>query len=378
MLLRNAPFGGSKKQAVLPLKKVGTIALVGPLADNKQNMPGTWSVAANFENAISLFKGLSEAVGDKVKILTARGSNLDYDSLFEERAGMFGKSLRRDNRTPATMIAEAVEIAKQSDVIIAAVGESSEMSGESSSRADIGIPKAQQDLLKALIATGKPIVLVLFTGRPLTLTWEQANIPAILNVWFAGSEAGYAIADVLFGNINPSGKLTTSFPQHVGQVPLYYAQKNTGRPLNVPWFSKFRSNYLDVSNDPLYPFGYGLSYTSFTYGDIQLSNKSLKADDTLYASVSVTNTGNYFGKEIVQLYIRDLVGSVSRPLKELKGFDKIGLNPGETRVVKFQITTEDLKFYDYDLKHTWESGDFEIMIGPNSVELKKGTVNWVK
>ena len=378
VLLRNAPLGGAKKQTVLPLKKTGTIALVGPLADNKQNMPGTWSVAANFENAISLYTGLKEAVGNKVKILTARGSNLDYDSLFEDRAGMFGKSLRRDPRPAEVMIAEAMEIAKQSDVIVAAVGESSEMSGESSSRADIGIPKAQQDLLKALVTTGKPIVLVLFTGRPLTLTWEHANIPAILNVWFAGSEAGYAIADVLFGDVNPSGKLTTSFPQHVGQVPLFYAQKNTGRPLNSPWFSKFRSNYLDVSNDPLYPFGFGLSYTSFTYGELQLSKKSLKAGDTLIASVAVTNAGDRYGKETVQLYIRDLVGSVTRPVKELKGFQKIALRAGETKVVTFLITTEDLKFYNYDLNYTWEPGDFEIMIGANSVDLKKGTVNWTK
>jgi beta-glucosidase len=291
---------------------------------------------------------------------------------------MFGKSLRRDSRTPEVIIAEALEIAKQSDVIVAAVGESSEMSGESSSRADIGIPKAQQDLLKALVTTGKPIVLVLFTGRPLTLTWEHANIPAILNVWFAGSEAGYAIADVLFGEVNPSGKLTTSFPQHVGQVPLFYAQKNTGRPLTGPWFSKFRSNYLDVSNEPLYPFGYGLSYTQFTYGDLQLTKKSLKAGDTLFASVAVTNTGDRYGKETVQLYIRDLVGSVTRPVKELKGFEKIALRAGETKVVNFPITTDDLKFYNYDLNYTWEPGDFEIMIGSSSVDLKKGTVNWAK
>jgi beta-glucosidase len=378
VLLRNVPIGEAKKQTVLPLKKTGTIALVGPLADNKQNMPGTWSVAANFENAISLYTGLKDAVGNKVKILTARGSNLDYDSLFEDRAGMFGKSLRRDSRAPEVMIAEALEIAKQSDVIVAALGESSEMSGESSSRADIGIPKAQQDLLKALVTTGKPIVLVLFTGRPLTLTWEHANIPAILNVWFAGSEAGYAIADVLFGDVNPSGKLTTSFPQHVGQVPLFYAQKNTGRPLTGPWFSKFRSNYLDVSNEPLYPFGYGLSYTHFTYGDLQLTKKSLKTGDTLFASVAVKNAGDRYGKEIVQLYIRDMVGSVTRPVKELKGFEKIALRAGETKIVTFPITTEDLKFYNYDLKYTWEPGDFEIMLGPNSSELKKGIVNWSK
>lgn len=378
VLLKNTPLRPEDKQAVLPLKKSGTIALVGPLADNKENMPGTWSVAANFDKAISLYTGLKELVGNRAKILYARGSNLDQDSLFEERAGMFGKSLRRDSRPAEVMINEALEVAKQADVIVAAVGESSEMSGESSSRADISIPKVQQDLLKALVKTGKPVVLVLFTGRPLTLPWENANIPAILNVWFAGSEAGYAIADVLFGDVNPSGKLTTSFPQHVGQVPLYYAQKNTGRPLTGPWFSKFRSNYLDVSNDPLYPFGFGLSYTQFTYGDIQLSKKSLKATDTLFVSVSVTNSGDRFGKETVQLYIRDLVGSVTRPVKELKGFEKISLRAGETKVVTFPVTTEDLKFYNYDLNRVWEAGEFEIMVGASSAELKKATVNWSK
>lgn len=378
VLLKNTPMRAEDTQPVLPLKKRGTIALMGPLANNNDNMPGTWSVAANFDKAVSLYTGLKEAVGSKAKILYARGSNLDQDSLFEERAGMFGKSLRRDPCSAEEMIQEAVEVAKQADVVVVAAGESSEMSGESSSRADISIPKVQQDLLKALAKTGKPIVLVLFTGRPLTLLWENANIPSILNVWFAGSEAGFAIADVLFGDANPSGKLTTSFPQHVGQVPLYYAQKNTGRPLTGTWFSKFRSNYLDVSNDPLFPFGFGLSYTKFTYGELQLSKSSLKASDTLFASIAVTNVGDRFGKETVQLYIRDLVGSVTRPVKELKGFEKVSLRAGETQVVTFPITTEDLKFYNYDLNRVWEAGEFEIMIGANAVDLKKATVNWSK
>lgn len=364
---------------VLPLKKSGTIALIGPLADNKENMPGTWSVAANFDKATSVLTGLKEVVGDKVKILTARGSNLDADSLFEERAGMFGKSLRRDSRPSHVILQEALDIANQSDVIVAALGESAEMSGESSSRSNIEIPKIQQDLLKALLKTGKPVVLVLFTGRPLALKWENDNVPAILNVWFGGSEAGYAIADVLFGNVNPSGKLSTTFPQNVGQVPIFYNQKNTGRPLEEgKWFSKFRSNYLDVSNDPVYPFGYGLSYTSFAYSDIKLSSASLKGKQTLTASVTVTNTGKYDGKEVVQLYIRDVVGSVTRPVKELKGFQKVELKAGETKTVSFSITPEDLKFYNYDLKYDWEAGDFEIMIGGNSRDVKKGKVNWIK
>jgi len=372
VLLRN-------QNNVLPLKKSGTIALIGPLADNKENMPGTWSVAADFSKATSLLAGMKELVGDKVKILHARGSNLDEDSLFEERAGMFGKSLRRDKRPAEVILQEALEIANQSDVIVAALGESSEMSGESSSRTNIEIPKLQQDLLKALVKTGKPVVLVLFTGRPLAIKWESENVPAILNVWFAGSEAGYAITDALFGDVNPSGKLTTTWPQNVGQVPLFYNYKNTGRPLGEgKWFEKFKTNYLDVSNDPVYPFGYGLSYTQFSYGELRLSKTSLKGNEAMKASVTVTNTGQFAGKEVVQLYIRDVVGSVTRPVKELKGFQKVELKPGESKVVTFTITPEHLKFYNYDLKYDWEPGEFQIMIGTNSKGVKTGSVNWVK
>ena len=371
VLLKNA-------NDILPLKKRGTIALVGPLADNKENMPGTWSVAANFSKATSVLTGLKDAVSDKAKILYAKGSNLDYDAAFEERAGMFGKNLGRDNRPASEIIAEAVSIANQSDVIVAALGESAEMSGECSSRSNIEIPEAQKDLLKALLKTGKPVVLVLFTGRPLALKWENDNVPAILNVWFGGSEAGYAIADVLFGDVNPSGKLSTTFPQNVGQVPIYYNHKNTGRPLEGQWFQKFRSNYLDVSNEPVYPFGYGLSYTKFTYSDVKLSSTQLKGNQTLTASVTVTNNGKTDGKETVQLYIRDVVGSITRPVKELKGFQKIEFKAGETKTVTFKITPEDLKFYNGDLKYDWEAGEFEIMIGGNSRDVKMASVNWNK
>ncbi len=370
---------------ILPLQKTGTIALVGPLADNKENMPGTWSVAANFSKATSVLTGLKEVAGDKVKILYAKGSNLDYDAAFEERAGMFGKDMKRDKRPAEEIIQEAVNIANQADVIVAAVGESAEMSGECSSRSDIQIPEAQKDLLKALLKTGKPVVVVLFTGRPLALKWENENIPAILNVWFGGSEAGYAIADVLFGAVNPSGKLSTTFPQNVGQVPLYYNHKNTGRPLeNGKWFSKFRSNYLDVSNEPVYPFGYGLSYTNFTYSEIKLSNTSLKGNQTLTAAVTVTNTGKYDGKETVQLYLRDMVGSITRPVKELKGFQQVDIKTGETKTISFNITTADLKFYaphsanNADIKYDWEAGEFQIMIGGNSRDVKMAKINWVK
>lgn len=363
---------------VLPLKKTGTLALIGPLADNKENMGGTWSVAANLGKATSLLTGLKEVVGDQVKIMYARGSNLDADAAFEERAGMFGKSLKRDNRPEEVILNEALEVAKQADVIVAALGESAEMTGESSSRTNLDIPAAQKKLLNALLKTGKPVVLVLFTGRPLTLTWEDQHVPAILNVWFGGSEAPYAIADVLFGDVNPSGKLSTTFPQNVGQIPLFYNHKNTGRPLTGPWFQKFQSNYLDVTNEPLYPFGYGLSYSNFQYGDVKLSAASLKGNQTLTATVTVTNNSNVEGKEVVQLYIRDLVGSVTRPVKELKGFQKISLKAGESREVSFAITPENLKFYNYDLKYDWEPGEFQIMIGTNSRDVKTAKVNWLK
>lgn len=361
----------------LPLRKGGTIALIGPLADSKENMPGTWSVAANLQNATSLLAGLKEAVGSQARILYAKGSNVEADKDLQDRGTMFGRTIARDERPAVDIIAEAVAIANQSDVVVAALGEASEMSGESSSRTNIEIPQVQKDLLAALLKTGKPVVLVLFTGRPLALSWEQANVPAILNVWFGGSEAGYAIADVLFGDVNPSGKLSTTFPQNVGQVPLFYNHKNTGRPLGEgKWFSKFRSNYLDVSNDPLYPFGFGLSYTQFSYSDVKLSTANPKGNQSVTASVTVTNTGKAEGKEVVQLYLRDLVGSVTRPVQELKGFQKIALKPGESKTISFTITPETLKFYNYDLKYVWEPGEFEIMIGGNSRDVKKAKLNW--
>ena len=246
------------------------------------------------------------------------------------------------------------------------------MSGESASRTDIGIPDVQRKLLEALLATGKPVALVLFAGRPMTLVWEQQHVPAILDVWFPGSEAGSSIADVLFGDVNPSGKLTTTFPRNVGQIPIYYNHKNTGRPLpEGQWFQKFRSNYLDVSNDPLYPFGYGLSYTSFSYSDITLSSASLRPGQKINASVTVTNTGTRTGKETVQLYIRDMVGSITRPVKELKGFQKIELKPGESKTVSFTISVEDLKFYNSALKYVAEPGDFKVFIGANSRDVKE-------
>ena len=366
VLLKNEP-AKTGQAPLLPLQKKGTVAVIGPLANTRSNMPGTWSVAARLNDYPSLYEGLKEMMAGKVNITYAKGSNLIGDAAYEERATMFGRSLNRDNRTDKELLEEALKVAADADIIVAALGESSEMSGESSSRTDLNIPDVQHTLLEALLKTGKPVVLTLFTGRPLPLTWEQENVPAILNVWFGGSEAAYAIGDVLFGDVNPSGKLTMTFPKNVGQIPLFYNHKNTGRPLQEgKWFEKFRSSYLDVDNEPLYPFGYGLSYTTFQYSDIALSASAMGQDGSITAAVTVTNTGKRDGAEVVQLYIRDLVGSITRPVKELKGFEKIFLKAGESKTVTFKITPELLRFYDYDLKQVAEPGDFDVMIGGDS------------
>lgn len=366
VLLKNA-------NNTLPLKKQGTIAVVGPLANTRSNMPGTWSVAVNLDTARTVVEGVQAVAGANVKVVYAKGSHLISDPVYEERATMFGRTLHRDKETRSDeeMLKEALDVAKNADVIVAALGESSEMSGESSSRTNLDIPDVQKTLLKELLKTGKPVILVLFTGRPLTLTWENENVPAILNVWFGGTEAAEAIGDVLFGDVNPSGKLVATFPKNVGQIPLFYNHKNTGRPLQEgKWFEKFRSNYLDVDNDPLYPFGYGLSYTTFEYSDVKLSSASIDSKGELTASVTVTNKGKADGAEVVQLYIRDLVGSVTRPVKELKGFEKVFIKAGESKTVSFRITPELLKFYNYNLDYVFEPGDFDVMIGGNSHDVK--------
>lgn len=382
VLLKNEPStdragsnpSGSTVQPVLPLKMQGNIAVIGPLADTRTNMPGTWSVAAILDKSPSLIEGLKEMTAGKATISYAKGSNLTSDAAYEERATLFGRSLHRDARTDAQLLQEALTVAQKADVIVAALGESSEMSGESSSRTSLDIPDVQRTLLKELLKTGKLVVLVLFTGRPLTLEWEQAHVPAILNVWFGGSEAAYAIGDVLFGAINPSGKLTMTFPKNVGQIPLYYAHKNTGRPLHEgKWFEKFRSNYLDVDNEPLYPFGYGLSYTTFNYGDITLDRTSIPMDGSLTAKVILTNTGNRDGAEVVQLYIRDKVAESTRPVKELKGFQKVFLKAGESREITFKITPDLLKYYNYELQYVAEPGAFDLMIGTDSQHVKTAT-----
>ncbi|RUS69023.1 hypothetical protein EGW08_023216, partial [Elysia chlorotica] len=333
---------------ILPLKKSGTIALIGPLANNAVNMSGTWSVTADQDKAITLLSGLKQVAGNNTKILYAKGSNLSYSVEFEKNATMFGKTLNRSKKSPEELRKEAVAIAKKSDVIIAALGESAEMSGESSSRSDISIPQAQKDLLKALLKTGKPVVLVLFTGRPLVLTEEATTVPAILNVWFPGSEAGLSIADVLFGDVNPSGKLTATFPRNVGQIPIYYNHKNTGRPLTVNncKFEKFHSNYLDVCNSPLYPFGYGLSYTTFKISKPKQSTSSIKGDEKITIKVKIKNTGKYDGADVLQLYVHQKVRSITPPVKELKKFEKVFLKKGETKTVTFTLDINDLKFYN--------------------------------
>ncbi|WP_082915352.1 beta-glucosidase BglX [Arachidicoccus ginsenosidimutans] len=372
VLLKNA-------HQLLPLKASENIAVIGPLADAANQMGGTWSVAANLDDYGSVYQAIKKYVGTKGNVLYAQGSNLVEDSVMQERVTMFGKSISRGGKSDAELLNEALNVANKSDIIVTALGESAEFSGESSSRSNIGIPHVQEHLLKALLKTGKPVVLLLFNGRPLTISWEAKNVPAILDVWFGGTEAGKAIAETLFGKSNPSGKLTMTFPQNVGQIPLYYNHLNTGRPLaDGHWFEKFRSNYLDVSNDAVYPFGYGLSYTAFKYGKMQLSDTILKGNQTLKASVSLTNTGKYDGREIVQLYIRDMVGSIARPVEELKGFQKIFLKAGETKTVTFNITVDNLKFYNSDLKYDWESGQFNIMIGSNAKDVQSQMIEWNK
>jgi beta-glucosidase len=362
----------------LPLKKSGTIALVGPLADNHSEMLGTWVIAGDPNKSVSVMEGIKNVVGNDVNVLYARGSNITDDSLLSVRAFPFGISQQIDKRSPQEMIDEAVETAKKADVVVAVVGESANMSGESSSRSDINIPESQRDLLKALAKTGKPLVIVLFNGRPLTLTWEDKHASAVLDAWAPGTEAGNAIADVLFGNYNPSGKITATFPRSVGQIPIYYNHKNTGRPYNGDRFAKFKSDYLDISNDPLYPFGYGLSYTTFNYSDVKLDKTNLKGNEVLKATVTVTNTGKYAGEETVQLYISDPIASISRSVKELKGFQKITLQPGESKEVIFNITTDALKFYNEKLVYDWEPGEFIVQIGTNSSDTHKAPVQWLK
>ena len=362
---------------LLPLKKSGTIALIGPLANNKSNMLGTWAVSGDASLSVPVLDGLRQNAGTGVTIFYAKGANITDDSLLAKRANVFGERVDFGPGTPEQLLNEAITIAAKADVIIAVVGEASEMSGEASSRSDISLPASQLRLLEALDATGKPVVVVMMSGRPLVLNRESEIADALLQVWFQGHEAGNAIADVLFGQYNPSGKLTMSFPRNVGQVPVYYNHKNTGRPQPKGDPQKFRSNYLDVSNDPLYPFGYGLSYTQFGYSEITLDKKEMNASQSITASITLTNTGNFDGEEVVQLYIVDPVASVTQPVKKLKGFQKVFLRKGEKKEVRFRITVEELKFYNSQLAWVAEPGDFKVQIGTSSSQVQEAAFRLV-
>lgn len=356
------------ERGLLPLTGKKRIGLIGPMGDARNNMCGMWSITCEPEEHVSLLDGLRAAVGSSAEVLFAKGSNIYYDEQMEKGAVGIRPLQRGDNKQ---LFAEAMKVAAQSDVIVAAMGECADMSGESSSRTDIRIPDAQRDLLQALVKTGKPVALVLFAGRPLDLTWEEQNVDAILNVWFAGSEAGDAVADVLLGKVAPSGKLTTTFPRSVGQLPLYYNQVNTGRPDSNPnEFNRYQSNYLDCPNDGLYPFGFGLSYTTFEYGEMVLNANSLSKGGALTVTVPVKNVGSCDGTEIVQLYIRDLYADIARPVKELKGFSRIFLKKGESRDVVFTLTEDDLKYYNAALEYKCDAGRFQVMVGPNSRDVQ--------
>jgi beta-glucosidase len=356
--------------SVLPLKTTGSIALIGPLAKNQRDMIGNWSGAGDWQKAVSVEQGL-KAANPSLQINYAIGANFTDDKVLVQRLNAHGGELQVDSRSDDDLINEAIEAAKRSDVVVAVVGESQGMTGEAASRADISLPGKQLDLLKALKKTGKPLIVVLMNGRPLALAWEAENADAIVETWFSGTEAGNAIADVLFGTYNPSGKLPSTFPKHLGQVPIFYNHKMTGRPYNDQVLDKYKSRYLDVENDPLYPFGFGLSYTTFSYGDVKLSKNQITNQDKLQVSCRVSNTGAKAGEEVVQLYVRDVVGSVTRPVKELKGFQKVLLQPGETKEVTFTLSGRDLSFYRKDMSFGTEAGKFIVFVGGNSRDTKQ-------
>ena len=357
------------ERSALPLKKTGSVALIGPLANRQRDVIGSWSGAGDWHQAVSVEQGL-RAAAPGLKITYAKGANIADDQQMLDRLQAHGGELEIDKRSAEDMIKEAVQTAQAADVVVAVVGESQGMTGEAAARADIGLPGQQLALLKALKATGKPLVLVLMNGRPLALPWENQNADAILETWFSGTQAGHAIADVLFGDYNPSGKITATFPVTVGQEPIYYNHKNTGRPYAGVKLDKYKSRYLDAPNEPLYPFGFGLSYTTFTYGKPTLSKATIGPAETLTVSVTVQNTGSRDGEEVAQLYLRDMVGSISRPVSELKGFQKVLLKKGESKTLTFRLAPDALKFYNNDLKFAAEPGDFQVMVGGNSRDVQ--------
>ncbi len=336
------------ENGILPInKQVKSIAVIGPFADNKRDLIGSWSAAGNWSKSVSLLEGIKAKLPE-ANVLYARGSNIADDS--------------------TQFFAEAVNIAKKADIVILALGEAAYMTGEAASRSSLDLPGVQMQLAQKIYETGKPIAVVLMNGRPLTINWLNEKVPAILETWFLGTQAGNAIADVLFGDYNPSGKLPITFPRAVGQIPIHYNMKNTGRPMDPN--NKYSSKYLDISNEPLYPFGFGLSYTQFEYGELSLSKNEISENETLTVKISIKNTGKFKGKEVVQLYIRDLVASVSRPVKELKAFQKIELEAGESKMLEFKISTKELSFYKADMSFGYEKGEFEILIGGNSRDTK--------
>jgi beta-glucosidase len=387
-----------KNSGVLPLARKGTIALVGPLADSRPNMQGTWAVAAQSDDSVTILEGMRVGGRDKCKIAYAKGANIVDDPNIAARLNVFGEIAPIDAHPPEAMIAEAVALAQSTDVIVVCVGEAREHTGESSTRTDLGLPGSQQALLRALRETGKPLVLVTLSGRPLSLEWEDRNADAILHAWFGGSETGNAVVDVLFGDVNPSGKLTMSFPRSAGQCPIHYAEPPTGRPLakigvdakgddevdrsGGHVFRKFTTACrIEGSHTPLYQFGYGLSYGAFEYTGLALDKARLRGKtDAATATISVRNSGKRPGEEIVQFYISDPVASRSRPVRELKGFQKILLKPGETRQVQFQITVAELSFFHAERlsapEQICEPGRFLVQIGPDSENLTTAEIEW--
>lgn len=333
---------------VLPLSKtIKSIAVIGPLADSKADMLGSWSAAGQLDKCVTLREGIRGKLPENVKINYIKGCNV--------------------NDQDQSQFQQAIAAAKSADAVILALGENSDMSGEAASRSDITLPGVQFKLAEAVIKAGKPTVVVLFNGRPLVISQLDSIAPAILEAWFGGTQAGNGIADVLFGDYNPSGKLTMTFPRNMGQIPIFYNTKNTGRPVDPAHPSeKYKSRYLDCSNAPLYPFGYGLSYTTFRYSPVRLNKSEFNHNDQIQASVDITNTGKYDGEEVVQLYVRDVVGDVTRPLKELKGFKKVMIKKGETQTVSFSLPTSDLAYYHQDMSYTWDAGGFDLFIGTNS------------
>ncbi|MGX1930561.1 beta-glucosidase BglX [Flagellimonas sp. 2504JD4-2] len=349
---------------ILPLQKTAKIALIGPLAHSRNNMLGTWAPTGNTDLAVTVLEGFKNAIPNAT-IQYAKGANISDDVDFAKKVNVFGPRIQIDERSPEVLLEEAKQIASSSDVVVAVLGEATEMSGEAASRTDLSIPKSQKKLLKALVETGKPVAVILMSGRPLTIPEEYDMPIALLQVWHPGVEAGNAIADVVYGAYNPSGKLTATWPRNVGQIPIYHSSKNTGRPAPKE-FKKFTSNYLDVANSPLLPFGYGLSYTSFEYSDLKLSKKQIAQEESIEVTVTVKNKGDFDGEEVVQLYLRDVVRSITPPKKQLKGFKKIRIRKGESKTITLNLEPDDLKFYDSNMEFVAEPGKFEVFVGSNS------------